>query len=873
MERDRILAIEDDDGVCRLLRHSLAREDFNLQIVTNGTAGLEIAQTFCPDLILLDLGLPDIDGLEVCRRLKSDPKTRHLPIIILTGNDQESDVVNGLEIGADDYIIKPVRPRILTARVRAVLRRRIEPSDTHETSQDLQIGRLTICAQRETVTLAEKTINLNSSEFHFIHALTRIILNPDNDSALNISVGQEGMALYAENRFDRMLPVFRELLAGPYQHPLLFKFCGLALIHIDPKQAETLLDQAVNIFEQTGNAVAQISVMAHLVLFHVFIDGNVEKAAELFQKTEQLENPHFDRLSVFSRISVAQALAIGNTLLRNNFSRAYEYLSIAEALAEDRGLENFRVINLLIQAYNAYVAADSTKLSRIIDETLLLLNHPQINTTNRALLKMAQMIYISLTGEYTYFRSIEKSLRAEFDDCLPSTSFPPCLLTILQAQSAQTKGDHDTVLALQTSSINSRLQQPVLTGISALSAALTGQSVVVRKSISAFLESTQSVPFFDIQGRLYCVRALLEIGLVAEAASLLEQIDIRLESTNWQFIEIQALALSLLFHRDRTMTPQRLTALQKLLSEMKATGVRHPLCLTSNDLQFLLETAVSHNIERLFAAGLCNEMFKTGWDHEWKPVPLLHFKTLGGFQLFCQNRQLTSTNKFSRSQRDCLALLIAAPNNRVDQEEMQLTFWPDSPPEKARANLDTMLSRLRKTLQALIKPLAIKNYLKLQKGVISLDYCSFDIDELRYELDRGQKFLSNRDLWLADIAISRGLLLWDGDFIPGSCVVNQTTEIANQLHHTCISMTRLFGDTLTGLGQSTRAIKLLNKALSFDRCNEELIAALHRNYMRSNLLTKADHLLRQYEDALQQEGYSPAEICRLLTRLRALIAK
>jgi hypothetical protein len=86
-------------------------------------------------------------------------------------------------------------------------------------------------------------------------------------------------------------------------------------------------------------------------------------------------------------------------------------------------------------------------------------------------------------------------------------------------------------------------------------------------------------------------------------------------------------------------------------------------------------------------------------------------------------------------------------------------------------------------------------------------------------------------------------------------------------------MTRLFGETLTGLGQSTRAINLLNKALCLDRCNEELIAALHRNYMRSNLLTKADHLLRQYEDALQQEGYSPAEICRLLTSLRALIAK
>lgn len=204
---------------------------------------------------------------------------------------------------------------------------------------------------------------------------------------------------------------------------------------------------------------------------------------------------------------------------------------------------------------------------------------------------------------------------------------------------------------------------------------------------------------------------------------------------------------------------------------------------------------------------------------------------------------------------------------------MQLTFWPDSPPEKARANLDTMLSRLRKTMQKLIKPLSVKNYLKLQKGVITLDYCAFDIDELRLELDRGQKFLSNHDLWRADIAISRGLSHWSGDFIPGSCIVNQTTEVAGQIHQACIDMTLLWGETLTGLGQSTRTIKLLSKALSLDRCNEELVASLHRSYMRSNNLTKADHTLRLYEEALQYEGYSPADIGRLLTRLRALIAK
>lgn len=873
MNRDRILAIEDDAGVCRLLRHTLAREDFNLQIVTTGKGGLDLAREFHPVLILLDLGLPDINGLEVCRRLKSDPETRNLPVIILTGNDKESDIVTGLEIGADDYIIKPVSPRILTARIRTVLRRRMETPATPETSRDLKIGEFTISAQHEIVTLSDIKIELNSAEFNFIHALTQILSTPEINTPLNFSIGQEGMALYAENRIENLLPILKELLSAPQQHPLLYKFTGLALLNTDTTQAGTLLARAAALFEQAENRVAELSVLVHLIQLHLLIDINIEKATELFQRAEQLENPHFEQLSVFSRISAAQALALGYAILCNNFSRAYDYLAIAETLAEDRGLENFQVVNLLIQTYKAYIEADTEKLARTIDETLRLLNHPLINATNRALLKMAQLSYLSLTGDYSYFRSVEKSLREEFGTLFLPSSFPSALLTLLQAQSAQIEGAHDVVLSLKSEETFNSLRKPVLGGMVALSEALTNQPEVAMQSIATYLESDQKIPFFDVQGRLYCIRALLELDQIAEAARMLEQVQFCLQSTNWRAIEIQALALSLLFHRDRPMSADSLDSLQTLLGEMKTTGIRHLLCLSRKDLHYLLCSAVDHDIERLFAAELCRQLLKLSWDRDWKPVPLLEFNTLGGVHLFCEDAQLLSADDFSRSQRDCLAVLIASPKNRVEQEEMQLAFWPDSSPDKARANLDTMLSRLRKTLQAEIKPLVAKKYLKLQKGVITLAHCSFDINTLRFELDRGRRFLSNRNFWRADVAITRGLSLWEGDFIPGSCCTNQTTEVAEQIHQICIKMTLLWGETLTNLGQTTRSIELLDKALSIDRCNEELVAALHRNYMRSNNLAKAGLLLRQYEESLQVEGDSPSEIGRLLTRLRTLIAK
>lgn len=135
--------------------------------------------------------------------------------------------------------------------------------------------------------------------------------------------------------------------------------------------------------------------------------------------------------------------------------------------------------------------------------------------------------------------------------------------------------------------------------------------------------------FFDVQGRLYCIRTLLELDQITEAAKMLEQIQFCLLSTSWRAIEIQALALSLLFHRDQPMSADSLDSLQTLLGEMKKTGIRHLFCLTRKDIHYLLCSAIDHDIERLFAAELSGQLLKLGWDLDWKPAPLLEFKTLG----------------------------------------------------------------------------------------------------------------------------------------------------------------------------------------------------------------------------------------------------
>jgi two-component system, OmpR family, alkaline phosphatase synthesis response regulator PhoP len=163
----KILIVEDMESVVTLLRTLLEREGFEVTAAQDGLEALEAVRREKPDLVLLDLILPGLDGLEVCRRIRHDPITAHLPIIILSGKEEETDKVIGLEIGADDYITKPFQANELIARVKSRLRRSA-PTDP---ARVLKVGSLEMQLDRYTVTLRGKAIHLTSKEFNLLRAL------------------------------------------------------------------------------------------------------------------------------------------------------------------------------------------------------------------------------------------------------------------------------------------------------------------------------------------------------------------------------------------------------------------------------------------------------------------------------------------------------------------------------------------------------------------------------------------------------------------------------------------------------------------------------------------------------------------------------
>ena len=165
---ERVLIVDDDPDIRKLVSYNLSQAGFRVSTAATGVAALEAVEGQPPDLIILDIMLPDLDGLEVCKKLRRQEKSRRIPIIMLTARTQEVDRVVGFELGADDYVMKPFSPRELVLRVKSIFRRMgDEPTDV------LQVGKIQLLPQRRQLLIGNRPVTLTAKEFDLLEELMR----------------------------------------------------------------------------------------------------------------------------------------------------------------------------------------------------------------------------------------------------------------------------------------------------------------------------------------------------------------------------------------------------------------------------------------------------------------------------------------------------------------------------------------------------------------------------------------------------------------------------------------------------------------------------------------------------------------------------
>lgn len=172
MKKIHILVIDDEEDILELASYNLKNEGYEVTCVDSGELAIESARSLHPDLIVLDLMLPGLNGFDVCKILKANSTTTEIPIVMLTARGEESDIVTGLELGAEDYITKPFSPKVLVARIRAVLRRRSRQQSV-QNNEKVSIYNIEIDPIRFEVKVDGDTIDLTATEFHILYYLSQ----------------------------------------------------------------------------------------------------------------------------------------------------------------------------------------------------------------------------------------------------------------------------------------------------------------------------------------------------------------------------------------------------------------------------------------------------------------------------------------------------------------------------------------------------------------------------------------------------------------------------------------------------------------------------------------------------------------------------
>jgi DNA-binding response OmpR family regulator len=238
----------------------------------------------------------------------------------------------------------------------------------------------------------------------------------------------------------------------------------------------------------------------------------------------------------------------------------------------------------------------------------------------------------------------------------------------------------------------------------------------------------------------------------------------------------------------------------------------------------------------------------------------LMVKTLGRCELRVGNRSLSWTEEFSPAQRQLMAMLVGASSGKISQEEVQVSLWPDSTSTRARSGFDSLLSRVRRTLDQALAPFDSKKYLVVKRGYLCLEHSLIDAHEFRRLIRKANLQVFAGELWPAEITFSSAFSLWRGTFVPGDFGSDAAIIFQDELEQLYLDSSQTFARLLAQNERYQEAAKLLRDALRYEPTNDGVVRLLYSLYLAQDSPGKASQIIKQYSEALVRENFPAHEI-------------
>ena len=242
------------------------------------------------------------------------------------------------------------------------------------------------------------------------------------------------------------------------------------------------------------------------------------------------------------------------------------------------------------------------------------------------------------------------------------------------------------------------------------------------------------------------------------------------------------------------------------------------------------------------------------------PSAVLLVKTLGKCELDIGSRRLSWAEEFSPAQRQLMSLLVSSTDSKVSQEEVQAALWPDSSVKKARSSFDSLLSRVRRTVDEWFAPFDSKQYLVVKRGYLCLENSRIDAHEFRRLVRKAHQQVANLEYWPAEISFSSAFSLWQGKFVPADFGIDAAVVYQDELEQIYLDASQTFARLLAESNRHQQALKLLRESLRYDPTNDGIVRLSYQLCLAQDSPGQASQILRQYSEALSKANFSEQEI-------------